>query len=151
MRQPSCFARSAGIRPGRAIANHTDTLGPAPDRGPQARNLLERRQHLIQTLITHGLVVGPHVTISITGFSQKLPTEQREGRGRRSERRRWSSKDLGPRLVNGQNDVALILKCFTLRRLPHGQLSTIKANAVCAPLPFPFSEKTRSWLGHTYR
>lgn len=61
----SALPRSAGTRPGR------DTRS-----GPQARNLLERRQHLIQTLITHGLVVGPpahHVTISITGFSQNLP------------------------------------------------------------------------------
>lgn len=99
MRQPSCFARSAGIRPGRAIANHTDTLGPAPDRGPQARNLLERRQHLIQTLITHGLVVGPHVTISITGFSQKLPTEQRAG-GQAG--REEGLEEQGPRATLGQ-------------------------------------------------
>lgn len=44
----SALPRSTGTRPGR------DTRS-----GPQARNLLERRQHLIQTLITHGLVVGP--------------------------------------------------------------------------------------------
>lgn len=99
MRQPLCFARSAGIRPGRAIANHTDTLGPAPDRGPQARNLLERRQHLIQTLITHGLVVGPHVTISITGFSQKLPTEQRGGG---QAEREEGLEEQGPRATLGQ-------------------------------------------------
>lgn len=66
---------------------------------PQARNLLERRQHLIQTLITHGLVVGPHVTISITGFSQKLPTEQRGGglAGREEE-----VEEQGPRATLGQ-------------------------------------------------
>lgn len=44
----SALPRSTGTRPGR------DTRS-----GLQARNLLERRQHLIQTLITHGLVVGP--------------------------------------------------------------------------------------------
>lgn len=73
----SCFAHSAGIRPGRAIANqrtHTDPPRFRAD-GPRATNLLERRQHLIQTLITHGVVVGPHVTISIAEFSQKLPTD----------------------------------------------------------------------------